>query len=73
VNKLAALREEGAVEQAKKHEAAVNAAWRADLPFVSRTRYLVLGPSWSWAACAGKTAGEAACARTWIDWQSAPR
>lgn len=46
-----------------------NELWRRDLPFVSKTTLLVLGPPHDPAACAGGAhAGEPRCATTWIGW-----
>jgi hypothetical protein len=44
-------------------------AWKKDLPFVSLTKELVLGPPSDPAACAGLGHDEAACATTWRNWR----
>jgi hypothetical protein len=73
LGKLAVLREEGRLELARKHESAVNSAWHTDLPFVTRTRFLVLGPSWDVAGCAGQSDGGIGCAKSWAEWGNALR
>jgi hypothetical protein len=44
--------------------------WKADLPFVSLTTELVLGPPSDPAACAGTHHDDAACAATWATWRT---
>jgi len=70
--KLAALREESAGEQRKRHLDAFSEAWRRDKPFVSRTGMLVLGPSYDPPSCAGKDDG-VGCANSWAAWAKVPR
>lgn len=45
-------------------------AWQADLPFVSLTTELVLGPPFDAAACAGVTRPTPGCATTWSTWRA---
>lgn len=43
--------------------------WGKDLPFVSKDRYLVVGPPCDVARCAGQgTSRDVGCAVTWRDW-----
>jgi hypothetical protein len=44
------------------------AAWGADLPFVTRGAYLTIGPDWQAAACAGLSA---TCVTSWRAWGAA--
>jgi hypothetical protein len=44
-------------------------AWRADLPFVSLTQELVLGPPVAADQCAGLGQSGSACATTWHAWR----
>ncbi|HXN33698.1 MAG TPA: hypothetical protein VN894_17635 [Polyangiaceae bacterium] len=45
---------------------AVHTRWQADLPFVTRDQYLLLGPRVDVLRCSGLVAaGESACARDW--------
>ncbi|HKQ71407.1 MAG TPA: hypothetical protein VJT73_18815 [Polyangiaceae bacterium] len=68
VEHLAALRREGAVDEAKRRRDAFQQLWRADLPFVSATGLLVLGPPSSAAACAGVTTPSPRCPQDWSGW-----
>jgi hypothetical protein len=67
-SKLAALRQERALDRARQHAQRFNELWRSDLPFVSRTELLVLGPPYDPAACAGRSVDEAVCAESWVAW-----
>jgi tetratricopeptide (TPR) repeat protein len=65
-HQLALLRQEGALEEARRRAEAFREMCARDLPFVSRTGMLVLGPAYHAASCAGL--GRAApCAETWTD------
>jgi hypothetical protein len=66
--RLAALRQEAAIDEAKRRSEVFNAIWGRDLPFVSRTSVLVLGPPYDPAACAGADRASADCAETWAEW-----
>jgi hypothetical protein len=80
--RLAVLRQEGAVERARRHSEAFSTVWQRDLRFVPRTRLLVLGPPWDPAGCAGELAGQTVdsltddgdavpaleCTKSWADW-----
>ncbi|MET0593072.1 MAG: hypothetical protein ABW133_10255, partial [Polyangiaceae bacterium] len=70
-NRLALLRQEGAVDEAKRRSEVFTDIWRRDLPFVSRTGMLVLGPPYDAAACAGEGRSGAECFETWGAWASA--
>jgi hypothetical protein len=48
----------------------IRAAWRADLPFVSLTKELVLSPRFDPARCAGGDDASSACATSWGAWRS---
>jgi hypothetical protein len=47
----------------------IRAAWRADLPFITLTKALVLSPSFDPADCAGGREGRA-CATSWAAWRT---
>jgi hypothetical protein len=65
--KLSMLREEERVDRRKRHADAFNEAWRKDMPFVSRTGMLVLGPRYDPSGCSGR--GDAkSCPNTWVAW-----
>lgn len=67
--RLEALLGEEQADQIKRRSAAFTALWRRDLPFISKTSALVLGPPPDPAYCAGgRHAEEARCATTWRDW-----
>jgi hypothetical protein len=67
LSKLAALREEAHLEQRKKYSDRFNEAWRKDMPFVSRTGMLVLGPRYDASDCSGQ-ADRAGCSNSWAAW-----
>jgi hypothetical protein len=60
-------------EELKKRGDRLREAWKADLPFVSLTTELVLGPPADPAACAGLGRDRAACATTWAGWRALER
>jgi tetratricopeptide (TPR) repeat protein len=70
-NRLALLRQEGAVDEAKRRAEVFSEIWRRDLPFVSRTGMLVLGPPYDAARCAGEGRSAPECVETWGAWASA--
>jgi tetratricopeptide (TPR) repeat protein len=45
-------------------------AWKADLPFVSLTRELLLGPPFAPARCAGGSRPDPECATSWRAWRT---
>ena len=47
----------------------LRAAWREDLPFVSLTKALALGPRTAPESCAGLNNETSACATTWRTWR----
>jgi hypothetical protein len=47
----------------------IRAAWRADLPFVSLTKALVVGPGFEPARCAGGS-DAVECSTTWAAWRA---
>jgi tetratricopeptide (TPR) repeat protein len=47
----------------------IRAAWRADLPFVSLTKELVVGPAFDPARCAGGS-DAIECSTTWAAWRA---
>jgi hypothetical protein len=64
--KLAALQATGLREAADAAGRAINERWQAELPFVARDLYLLLGPTVDVARCAGlEGADDPACARDW--------
>jgi tetratricopeptide (TPR) repeat protein len=66
--RLAMLREEGAIDEAKRRGEVFNDLWRRKLPFVSRSGMLLLGPPYDPHACAGDGRHGADCAETWAAW-----
>jgi hypothetical protein len=68
---IAALRRSapGAEQGLDERVARVQAAWRADLPFVTRSALFVIGPKTDPATCAGLShSGSVACASSFRDW-----
>jgi hypothetical protein len=66
-SKLAALQASVMRDSADSTARAVDARWRTELPFVTRDRYLLLGPKVDVARCSGLAAADdTACARDWI-------
>jgi hypothetical protein len=72
-SRLAALRQEAAIDDAKRRSEVFNEIWGRDLPFVSRTSMLVLGPPYEAASCVGANRAAAACAETWAEWAARRR
>lgn len=67
--KLLSLREAQAAERAQATARAFETAWRADLPFVKRPLFLVLGPKTDPVKCAGpENYGSRDCVRDWVSW-----
>jgi hypothetical protein len=60
-------------EQLKERADRLRTAWKADLPFVSLTAELVLGPPSDSAACAGLSRDHEPCATTWGQWRAQER
>lgn len=69
--RLGLLREEQRFELVKRHVGAFKEVWQHDLPFVSGTEVLVVGPPYDKAMCAGERFPLHGCARSWADWASA--
>ncbi len=69
--KMQLLREEQRFELVKRHADAFRDVWERDLPFVSGTGVLVLGPPYDKARCAGEHRRIRECARSWAEWASA--
>ncbi len=64
--RLAALQASGMREAADAASRVVDEQWQGDLPFLSRDRYILLGPHVDVARCAGLDgADDPACARDW--------
>jgi tetratricopeptide (TPR) repeat protein len=57
-------------EALKERSERLRNAWKADLPFVSLTTELLLGPPTDPAACAGLTRNRPGCATTWAAWRA---
>jgi len=57
-------------EELKQSSDRLRNAWKADLPFVSLTTELLLGPPTDPAACAGPARDRPACATTWAAWRA---
>jgi len=66
--KLRVLRQEQVVDQARRHDEAFNQILKKDLPFLSRTGLLVVGPPHDNARCAGEGPGSRGCAHSWAEW-----
>jgi len=66
--KLDAMREEQRASQARRRAEAFSQVWRRDLPIVSRTALLVVGPANIPARCSGGGAATSECAQSWFDW-----
>lgn len=60
---------EQAREQLQARANRLRNAWREDLPFVSLTQELVLGPPVAAERCAGLARTESVCATTWHAWR----
>ena len=71
--KLSALRQEAAIDEAKRRSELFNEIWGRDLPFMSRTGLLVLGPPYESAACAGADRASPDCVETWAAWAARRR
>jgi tetratricopeptide (TPR) repeat protein len=67
--KLAALVEDKLAEAYKRRQDELRKLREKDLPFVGRTRFLVLGPPFDAALCAGgERRDDPRCATSWPDW-----
>ena len=64
--KLTGLRREEVNDRAQKQEEAFRELWRTDLPYVSRTELLVVGPRPEPERCAGVRDGS--CPLSWLAW-----
>lgn len=66
--RLQALEASAQRDQAEQAVRAIETRWRSELPFVSRTLFLLLGPTRDAARCAGPASvDDAACPRDWAD------
>jgi tetratricopeptide (TPR) repeat protein len=72
-NRLALLRQEGALDEARRRAEVFAEICARDLPFVSRTGMLVLGPRYDAASCAGLGHVSSRCAETWADFTTTQR
>jgi hypothetical protein len=68
--KLQLLREEARFELMKRHADTFKDLWQRDLPFISGTEVLVVGPPYDQARCAGGRVRLRDCARSWAEWAS---
>ena len=66
---LQQARGERSQEQVQAREDRLRRAWKSDLPFVSLTSELVLGPPFAAEKCAGIGQLGAECASSWADWR----
>lgn len=66
--RLSALRQDAEVDRIKRLTESFSQRWKDDLPFVSRTKLLVLGPNWDANRCVGKPANTEGCEQSWADW-----
>jgi tetratricopeptide (TPR) repeat protein len=73
--RLRNLKAEQAAERARASAARFEQTWRDELPFVSRTKILLLGPKADTYACAGPVGASMipACARDWRTWTTLSR
>ena len=71
--KLAGLRQEAALDDAKRRSEVFNEMWGRDFPFLSRTGVLVLGPPYQPASCVGADRASPDCAESWADWATRQR
>jgi hypothetical protein len=62
-------RQKFAIDQGQIRVDEMRTAWRADLPFVSLTKELVIGPPFDSARCAGGS-DALECATTWAAWRT---
>jgi hypothetical protein len=70
---LQGLLGERSQELLKERADRLRSAWKADLPFVSLTTELLLGPANDSAACAGLSRDHGPCATTWGAWRAQER
>jgi tetratricopeptide (TPR) repeat protein len=69
LNYLAARLSERDKERQERRRSVFRAAWKGDLPFVSKDMMLVLGPKTDLARCAGRNASDdVSCATSWQSW-----
>jgi hypothetical protein len=66
---LARMTTERSEERKALRSEEIRAAWRADLPFITLTKELVLSPAFDPARCAGGREGRA-CATSWAAWRT---
>ena len=71
--KLAGLRQEAAIDDAKRRSDVFNEIWGRDFPFLSRTGVLVLGPPYEPASCFGPDRVSPDCAESWAEWAARRR
>jgi hypothetical protein len=68
---LAAAQREGTIERGQRRAPLFKELWGRDMPFVTRTELLVLGPPYDPARCAGAGTPPAICAESWAAWAKA--
>lgn len=69
LNYLAARLSERDKERQERRRGVFRAAWKADLPFVTKDMMLVIGPRTDLARCAGRSAeGDVECVTSWAAW-----
>lgn len=67
--KLAELLGEKRAESHQRREKELRELWKKDLPFVGRTMFLILGPPFNAALCAGgERRDDPRCATSWPEW-----
>ena len=68
LRQLQGLKAQEAIERAKALTQRFDTAWRDELPFVSRSQMLLLGPRVDPSTCAGPgRSGQPECRRDWLD------
>lgn len=68
IGALAKIEKSEAPNRAQARYQLFQRAWGVDLPFVTRGAYLVVGPNWDPAACAGRSTS---CFTSWRAWGAA--
>lgn len=68
--RLSGLRQDAEFDRVRSMNERFQRAWQEDLPFISRTKLLVVGPRWEAAGCVGKREEAPGCAQSWGKWAS---
>jgi hypothetical protein len=68
--KLAGLRQEAAIDDARRRSDVFGEIWGRTFPFLSRTSLLVLGPPYEPASCVGADRAGRDCTESWAEWSA---